>query len=396
MRTAHILVLCLLTLLLGAPAAKAVIIASGDGTGNTTAPFGEPGWSHVGKYGGLTGVYVGNGWLLVARHTGLNDIELAGIAHRSVDSSYVAVDPPGNADLAMIRIESDPGLPDLSISSTPPSGNILLVGQGKNRGAGVDWDPDPFDDGWAWAPGAELRWGTNVVNATSIPIDTGFQTITFATDFSETNQTAHESVAVLGDSGGAVFLHDGSGELAGIMLVVATFAGQPAATSLFGNVTYAAQLSDYRSEILAIRADTACDNGIDDDGDGDADYPEDAGCLNANDAFERFDALPCDDGFDGDGDGAFDYPEDVGCTSPTGVREDPACSDGIDNDGDGQIDWDGGAWINGGTPLGPVDTFCSGPTRNREKAAPRCGLGFEIALLLPALAGLRRKLRRRD
>ena len=32
----------------GAPAG-AVIIASGDGTGNTSAPLDDPGWAHVGK-----------------------------------------------------------------------------------------------------------------------------------------------------------------------------------------------------------------------------------------------------------------------------------------------------------------------------------------------------------
>lgn len=394
-RTAVLLGWICLTLAIGALPSHAVIIASGDGTGNTTVPPGEPTLLHVGKYGGLTAVYLGNGWLLTARHTGLTDIELDGVTHRSIATSYVQVDPGSNPDLAMVRIESDPGLPDLSIASAPPSGGVLMMGRGKSRGPAINWDPDPFDDGWTWGPGGEMRWGTNEIAATSIPIDTGFQTITFAVDFSETSGTVHESVAAVGDSGGVVIPDDGSGELTGIMVVTATFPGQPAATSLFGNATYAAQLSNYRGQILAIRADTACSNGLDDDGDGDIDYPEDGGCQSGSDAFERLDTLPCDDGFDADGDGAVDYPEDVGCASPEGTLEDPACSDGIDNDGDGEFDWDGGAWINGGVPLGPPDTFCSTPWQNREKPKS-CGLGFELAFLLPGLLAARRKLRRRS
>jgi len=394
MRIAHLLILCLLALLLGSSAAKAVIIASDDGTGNVGVP-NEPGTDHVGTYSGESGVYVGNGWMIVARHSSVDDVELDGVVYRAIDSSRTTVDPVGNADLSMVRIESDPGLNDLAISTAPPSGDLLLVGHGRNRGAPLNWDPDPSDDGWYWGTGSELRWGTNEVSGTSIPIDTGLQTITFAMDFSGTNATAHEAVAAVGDSGGGVFPDDGSGELAGIMLAVATFAGQPASSALFGNVTYAAQLSDYRTQILDIRANTACSNGIDDDGDGAVDYPDDGGCQSASDAFERLDTLPCDDGFDADGDGAVDYPEDVGCFSPSGWIEDPACSDGIDNDGDGQIDWDGGAWINGGVALGPADTVCTSPTKNREKQIKACGLGFELALGLPLWFGLRRKLRRR-
>ena len=43
--------------------APAVLIASGDGTENTTAPPADPGWSHVGSVNGLSGVYLGDGWV---------------------------------------------------------------------------------------------------------------------------------------------------------------------------------------------------------------------------------------------------------------------------------------------------------------------------------------------
>jgi hypothetical protein len=48
----------------------------------------------------------------------------------------------------------------------------------------------------------------------------------------------------------------------------------------------------------------------------------------------------CRDGIDDDGDGAVDWPEDRGCRSRYGLAEAPECDDGIDNDGDGAVDWD--------------------------------------------------------
>lgn len=68
----------------------------------------------------------------------------------------------------------------------------------------------------------------------------------------------------------------------------------------------------------------------------------------------------------------------------------PACSDGIDNDGDGLIDWDGAG-------LGAPDPQCGQPWRDNERpnSSGGCGLGPELAFILPALAALRRS-RRRD
>jgi hypothetical protein len=63
----------------------------------------------------------------------------------------------------------------------------------------------------------------------------------------------------------------------------------------------------------------------------------------------------CNDGVDNDGDGQTDYPNDTGCTGPgdnsemNGVTQ---CTDGIDNDGDGKID--------------ALDPECSGPLDNDE------------------------------
>ena len=63
--------LLILVTLVAFPAA-AVIIDSGDGTGNTGAPPDDPGWDNVGTRGGMTVVYVDNGWVVTAAHVGMS------------------------------------------------------------------------------------------------------------------------------------------------------------------------------------------------------------------------------------------------------------------------------------------------------------------------------------
>jgi len=129
-----------------------------------------------------------------------------------------------------------------------------------------------------------------------------------------------------------------------------------------------------------------CQDGIDNDGDGLIDYPADPGCTSAADLSER---PECSDGLDNDGDGAIDFAGgDPGCASAESKLEDPACNDGRDNDLDGAIDWDGGH-------AGAADSYCaSAATGSREAPPPPpgCGIGPELALLLPLLAALRRRV----
>jgi hypothetical protein len=118
---------------------------------------------------------------------------------------------------------------------------------------------------------------------------------------------------------------------------------------------------------------------------------DDAGTGHAEWSDVEFSIVPeCMDGVDNDEDGLTDAAEDPSCAGPFD-EEFKNCSDGFDNDGDGGIDWDGGAWMNGGVPLGPADVNCNVPHKKREAA---CGIGFEIVPLLLGLAALRRRQRR--
>jgi hypothetical protein len=129
-----------------------------------------------------------------------------------------------------------------------------------------------------------------------------------------------------------------------------------------------------------------CEDGIDNDGDGLIDHPDDPGCEETSDTSEQSPLLVCDDGDDNDGDTLIDYPDDPGCFFSTSKIEDPGCQDGVDNDGDGKIDFDGGLSALGYAAADPQPQCCY-PWQINERS---CGVGAELALLLPPLMCLYR------
>jgi hypothetical protein len=159
--------------------AGAVIIDSGDGTGNTSAPAEDPGWVYVGLRGNWTAVYLRNRWVLTANHVTTGPVELDGVVYDPVPGSDVRLDNGDGtyADLKLFAIDSDPGLPDLPIraSTNLPTRTVILIGHGRDRGAATDSDdpsvwvpppdpPDPPIPGFKWAGTITLRWGENTVS----------------------------------------------------------------------------------------------------------------------------------------------------------------------------------------------------------------------------------------
>jgi hypothetical protein len=124
---------------------------------------------------------------------------------------------------------------------------------------------------------------------------------------------------------------------------------------------------------------TPCEDGIDNDGDGYTDVPDDPGCVDADDVSEWEAGLACDDGEDNDEDGATDLA-DPGCPLPHSPTETPKCDDGEDNDGDGLID--------------TADPTCTPNQVAREAPKLACGLGGEPVLALALLAAWARRRRR--
>jgi hypothetical protein len=175
--------------------------------------------------------------------------------HRPVPESAVWFGEPGQAqppDVIAFRIEPRPALAPLAIRPTPPAvgERVLLIARGRNRGTRISWEGRA---GWSWGPQTSLRWGTNRVFAAGFQIDTQVgRTPAFALRFDE-GDTLHEAQAATGDSGGAVFIErEGRWELAGVLIAIAGERLQPRETSLYGNLTTAADLSVFQPRLAAL------------------------------------------------------------------------------------------------------------------------------------------------
>lgn len=271
-----LLLLFFATFTLFASLSYGVVIATNP-LGNTSAPTGtgseptDPGFDYVGAVNGSTGVYIGNGWVLTANHVGTGTFNLGGMnyTYNGTDSYQI-----GGVDLRLFKLSSTPALAPLTISTIAPSDDdeVVIIGAGRTPTSStpttwyVDTDPvnwvwstSPFPEADATASGfvaspKDVRWGTNVVDF----IDPGVSYSGYAptdmivTDFDETGGTDFEAQAVTNDSGSGLFVDYGSGwELAGTIVTVDIYNNQPsgASSALFGNLTYAIDLSQHEEEI---------------------------------------------------------------------------------------------------------------------------------------------------
>jgi hypothetical protein len=232
--------------------ASAVIIDSGDGTGNTEAPPDDPGWHNVASLGSRSAVYLGNHWVITALHVGAGHVKIDGEPYPMLPKSEVIVtnDDGANTDLVLFQIDPEPPVPRLRISESTPTGGtaLVMIGRGLSRGETLRFGGF---SGFRWGARAPMRWGTSEV-ALQLAFGRVSDTATFAARFTIAG-SEHEAIAARGDSGGAAFVHSAGGwELAGIMLAVGSYGGQPAKTAMYGNQTYIADLSVYRDQIQRI------------------------------------------------------------------------------------------------------------------------------------------------
>lgn len=274
----------LLAVLLASAPAPAVIVGTGDGNDTATAPDPDPGFSRLAIVAGLSGVYLGKGWILTAGHVltaARNqkklDVTLDGATHRLLPETAVPLARGSEkADLVLVRITDPPELPVLEIASkTPVQGErLFLAGNGpRRRDAGTCWNAagQPLEKpaagmrcGFEWAkkeseadpPMNAARWGDNVVaaGAALFPGPQATRTPVFGTRFRApgAGAGAHEAQAGVGDSGGPVFVKDGDRWiLAGVMLGVSA---QMPRAAVFGDRTWIADLSAYREAIETVLA----------------------------------------------------------------------------------------------------------------------------------------------
>ncbi len=267
-----------------------------NGTANTTAESllaaggpGDPtlpGFNNVARSGDNgTVVYLGAGWVLTANHVALTStITFAGESY-VVDTSSVTrlTNADGtNTDLKMFKVVGNPPVPELFtsyIASAPASGHVYMVGNGYATVSEKHWSVNRSLTPWVWTEISKpanytsgnyggvtttgprvVRWGENTVHDTDMYMPIGGVNVAgFTTRFDHelyTNQhgLTYEAQASSGDSGGAVFsLQNGKWVLSGIMLAVSgTLSGQPSNTAIYGGVTFIADISAYRTQILSI------------------------------------------------------------------------------------------------------------------------------------------------
>ena len=264
---------------------------------------GDPGWNNAAHLTFANGVYLGDGWILTAWHVGTPNLSFEpGPSFQPIPNQNFtiannpALAPEGlgpsltqpNADLRLIRINGDPGLPSVTIASQPlaQGSEVVDMGFGYLRAAAQKsftvnngtnpptWSEVPSCSGSNCHHGyfpdnVGKRWGTNhvanadqVLNGSSGKLRTVVSdgTIAYLTTYDQFSSNPFEFQVVAGDSGSGVFhKRNGQWELAGIVLANYTFSGQSTETfnsgnglAVFGNASAFADLSSYRTQILDV------------------------------------------------------------------------------------------------------------------------------------------------
>jgi hypothetical protein len=264
-----------LALFAGMPAA-AVVHTTGTGAGNTTPPADDPGFANVGVgTNNLSGVYLGNRWVLTADHVGEVGFKFAGVTYPVLPGSRVRLQkPPGTqADLALVRILGFPPLPPLALSSESPKEGtpVTMIGNGWNRESNLTcWNasfveiacpppgpPAAYTGYQRYGSNRAVRWGVNEITATGLDVTIGNRTTRAFEVAFDTPGIADEAQSVVGDSGGAAFQMRGSTwELVGIQFAMAVFEGQPNNTAVFGDESLMVDVFHYRDEIDGVLAES--------------------------------------------------------------------------------------------------------------------------------------------
>ncbi|HEV2391207.1 MAG TPA: hypothetical protein VG146_02470 [Verrucomicrobiae bacterium] len=245
----------------GAFEARALVDANSPG--NTNAPSDGVPWANLGRVNGSGGIYLGNGWVLTPVHVGPGNVDFDGtiVAWDGTSKQLTNSDGSG-ADMMLFHLGALPVLPNLALaSSTPPALSTNdMIGFGFIAGS-VQTSLGAYS-GFDWSAIQFKSWGNNRVNTGPVTMqnDGIGNNASFMMDFTSPltpGQTSDEAQAAPGDSGGGVFYKNPSGwELSGMIYAIDTLPSQPGNTAVYGDITYAADIATYRSQILSIAAQT--------------------------------------------------------------------------------------------------------------------------------------------
>jgi hypothetical protein len=278
-----------LSLLLAASASALVV--TNETADTTLPPADNPGWSNV-TVGTNTRnfTYLGSGWALSAWHVGpgIGDPPesqqltfASGTVSVIPNQNYIVPNPAGSGlspetDLRLVRLNTDLGLPSLTIAAAGPNGladsivgtsasDVTIIGNGHTR--------DSFQSTYAGHPGYysgsdnTKRWGKNQIASENTLFGESDNNLRGTVIIGTSQNPRHivsmvtkfdlgvqnEAQAVTGDSGSAVFRKNGAQwELIGIVNTIFIYDGQNVAGAFDGNYTSFADLTYYRGEIQNI------------------------------------------------------------------------------------------------------------------------------------------------
>ena len=273
------------------------MIATGDGSGNTTAPEDDPGFANVGIRGPASAVYLGNRWAITAAHVRPGSVLLSGLEYAVLPAETVPVENPTDdltpeTDLLLLRLAEDPGLPHqrLPCEQRRLGSEVVMVGYGHDREPqttywNVDVGPTASDDVWTEVASASegnrqgfktqdsqtIRWGRGSIGVTDFvePTDDG-DVISFSSSFNRSLNVDDLSQAVRGDSGGAVFQKNlGVWELVGVIYAVSPLENQPLGTrgAVYGDSTLIVDLHQYKDFIREVAEFESAPVDLNGDGD---------------------------------------------------------------------------------------------------------------------------------
>jgi hypothetical protein len=206
---------------------------------------GKTGWDYVGQInGGASAVYLGNGWVLTARHVGSGVFSLRGVSYQPVTGSeHYFTTSTGTADLTLFQISTSPALNPLTLSQsapvafsdTPPGDETVMIGYG--GGYGETWGED------------SVTYVDQPVQPSGLSYISNDFLVFYGTYTLSTGSFTNTALLVGNDSGGGDFIYNTAThawELAGINEVVGTGTLGTQSLTFSGMVqmnTYAAQIN---------------------------------------------------------------------------------------------------------------------------------------------------------
>jgi len=185
-------------------------------TRNTSAPSGtlyNSGWQWEGKWGSFLGTPIAPNYFITAGHVGGGVGQIFSYNWKNYSTVGMWDDP--NSDLRIYKVNGTfPSYAPLYTQPWEIGKQMVVIGRGSQRGSEVRVNNEL--KGWKWGYSDAIQsWGENVVS-NAISGGTGNGSLLQFT-FTRAGGLYNESILTAGDSGGGVFIKDGTTwKLAGI------------------------------------------------------------------------------------------------------------------------------------------------------------------------------------